>query len=63
MANVHWEDKSGFSVVGPVKDVKTEQVIKYLISEGKALPVPIEAAVLLPTELSSGILVQVVVFD
>eukprot|EP00210_Caulerpa_lentillifera_P005664 g5417.t1 len=59
VANVYWEDKTGFSVVGSVKDVKTEQVIKHLISEGRTLPVPIDAAVILPTELSSGILVQV----
>ena len=54
-----WKDKSGFNVVSPLNSTETKQVADHLIEVGKSLPVPIALDVLLPSELASGLLVQV----
>ena len=59
VANVHWEDKTGFSVVSPLNFIETKKVGDHLIEEGGTLPVPISLDVLLPSEMASGVLVQV----
>ena len=60
MANECWEDKTGFNVVSPVNFSETQLVAKHLIEEGnRTLQVPMHLDMILPKNLSSGVLVQV----